>query len=87
MLEDLFETQLREISESIEALPEDRRGALLALLEETRHRHQLIRQATEHARHALDDWRLIQKYLIFDHEARQRENRAKTDPNDDTSSD
>lgn len=86
MLEDLFETQLREISKSIEALPEGQRGAMLALLEETRHRQQLIQQATDHARHALDDWRLIQKYLIFDHEARQRENRAKTDPKDDTSS-
>lgn len=85
MQNDFLETQLRELSDRIEALPEDRRGALLALLEETRHRQQLIRQATEHAGHALDDWRLIQKYLIFDHEARQREAGEKKNPKDDAS--
>ena len=82
MQNDLLETQLRELSDCIEALPEDQRGPLLALLEETRRRHQLIRQATDHARHALDDWRLLQKYLIFDHEARQRENGQIEGPKD-----
>ncbi|MFQ5490337.1 MAG: hypothetical protein ACE5GE_06400, partial [Phycisphaerae bacterium] len=49
-----FEAQLRELTDRIEALPEDQRGPLLALLDETRRRQQLIRQATDQARHALD---------------------------------
>ncbi len=74
-----FEAQLREVLARINTLPESQRGPLMALVAETRRRHATIRDATARAREALDDWRLILKYLLFDEEARRREAQAKPD--------
>ena len=78
-----FDAQLREIIAKINTLPEPQRAPLMALVEEARQRHARIKGATARAREALDDWRLIQKYILFDHEARQREAQTNRDPSDD----
>ena len=78
-----FEAHIREIIAKINTLPEPHRGPLMALVEETRRRHTQIKDEAVRAREALDDWRLIQKYLLFDEEARQREARANRDASDD----
>jgi hypothetical protein len=83
MEEQAFEAQLREIIAKINTLPEPQRAPLMALVEEARQRHAQIKDATARAREALDDWRLIQKYILFDHEARQREARANQDSSGD----
>jgi len=73
MTEEKFEQHLQELLSKIETLPESQRAPLLEMVEETRSRHRVIREATTRALSALDDWRLILKYRIFDAEARQRE--------------
>jgi hypothetical protein len=57
----------------------------MVLVEESRRRHAQIKDDAVRAREALDDWRLIQKYLLFDEEARQREAQANRDASDDLS--
>ncbi len=78
-----FETQVREIIAKINSLPEPHRGPLMVLVEETRRRHAQIKDATVRAREALDDWRLIQTYLLFDEEARRRESQTNRDASDE----
>lgn len=56
----------------LESLPEVQREKLLALLEETRERHSEIKDLIRRSRDALDDWRLLEKYILFDLEARLR---------------
>ena len=75
-----FEDRLAEITAKIYTLPTDQRDALLAKVEETRERHLAIRESTVRALSALDDWRIIQKYRIFDMEARLRESRDQMPP-------
>ena len=76
MTEQQYDTKVREILAKIKGLPEAQRLAILALAEDTRKRHLDIQAATARACAALDDWRLVQKYRIFDAEARLREVRA-----------
>ncbi len=76
MTGDRFESQLREILTRIAALPEEQRARLMELVEETRERHQEIRRRVARAYSALDDWRILQKYRVFDLEASLRERRC-----------
>lgn len=68
-----FKARMEEMQIQIASLPDDQRGPLQALMQETRDRHEQIKLATAQARDALDDWRLLMKYLIFDREAIRRE--------------
>ncbi len=67
---------MKGITAVVDALPESQRASLQTLIEETRHRHASIKEASCKARDAIDDWRLMCKYIIFDLEASLRE--AKT---------
>jgi len=73
MTEHQFNEKVRQILSKIECLPETQRSAILAMAEDTRKRHLEIQEATARACAALDDWRLAQKYRIFDAEASLRE--------------
>ena len=87
MTDDAFAEQFGEILARIDTLPESRRGPLLELAEATRRRHQQIRASMRLARAALDDWRLLHKYRLFDREARLRETRDQgSQPESDTES-
>lgn len=76
MTGDRFELQLQEILARIAALPEHHRARLMKVVEETRERHQEVRESVARARSALDDWRILQKYRIFDLEATLREQQS-----------
>lgn len=76
MTGDRFEMQLQEILARIAALPEQHRAHLMKVVEETRERHQYVRESVARARSALDDWRIMQKYRVFDLEASLREQRS-----------
>lgn len=73
MTDNTFEAQLQKVSEVIDTLPESQRESLRKMLEETHRRHSDIKGAATRAREAIDNWRLMCKYLIFDLEARLRE--------------
>ncbi len=75
--DEAFNTRMAEIEARIAALPEAEQARLRDLVEETRRRHENIRASTAAALNALDDWRIAMKYLIFDLEARARENGAR----------
>ena len=77
MITEEFEAHLKKALEAIDMLPEDQRAPLRHMVEDTRRRHQQIGISIAAAREALDDWRLIQKYLLFDAEARARESAQK----------
>lgn len=68
-----YDAKLAELEATIASLPVDQRAALAPLLAETRTRHTEIQKAGAAARAALDDWRIVMKYLVFDWEARLRE--------------
>ena len=70
-----FEKRIKEMSALAATLPKPERDRLERLIEETRARHELIQDSVKRALEALDDWRLHQKYLIFDREASRREER------------
>ena len=85
MENDQTEAQLQDILARINELPEDRRGPLLEMIAENRRRHATIRDKYVRSQEALADWRLIQKYLAFDAEARQREAQAQDSSSDEAS--
>ncbi len=68
-----FQARLAEARQRIDTLPVEVRAGLLALLEETRQRHEEMKANLTRTREAMDDWRLVMKYVVFDHEATQRE--------------
>ena len=74
MKEDQFEQALQRSLKALDELPEPKKEELKKLIEETRKRHGQIKVSLKEALAAVDDWRLIQKYYLFDHEARDREN-------------
>lgn len=82
MTNEQFEDQIQEMLARIYALPEPSREHLLRMVEETRRRHAQIHDSVARARTALDDWRLLKKYLIFDAECRLRERQAGPDQPD-----
>jgi hypothetical protein len=76
MTNDRFEEQLQRILARLDTLSESQQALVRPMVEETRRRHVQIREAIARAHTALDDWRLVEKYRIFDAEARWREARA-----------
>lgn len=73
MTDEVLNARLAEALERINALPADQRGPLLALVEETRQRHLELKRSFSRVHAAVDEWRLLLKYLIFDREATRRE--------------
>ena len=73
MNDELFYRKLEEAQERIEALPEEDRARLSSLLDETKQRHDQIKVSMQRLRHALDDWRVHSRYIMFDLEATKRE--------------
>jgi hypothetical protein len=73
MTDEVFAARIEEARHKIESLPEDQRGPLLRLLDETSRRQANLRVSFAHLRRLLDDWRLQVKYMAFDLEATKRE--------------
>lgn len=69
-----FQNKLDELLLQINDLPEDKRGPLQQLAEETRNRHDKIRDTIKSLQDSVDYLRLGVKYLVFDLEATRREN-------------
>jgi len=68
-----FIARLEEARQKIESLPADQQASLKALLEETRERHQSLKESFTGLHQDLEDWRLNMKYVAFDLEATRRE--------------
>ncbi len=77
-----FNAAIDEYIAFIETLPEAQRARMMELVDETRRRHAHLRHLEKTAQDALDDWRLILKYRLFDYEARQREQRLRDNGQD-----
>ena len=84
MTNEQMEAQLARITSRVDSLPCPERTRLIELIEETRRRHRDIQTQARRSLAALDDWRLAQKYLIFDFEARLRETRDRAQGTDET---
>lgn len=69
-----FEKKMNESMNRIRDLPKPQRESLMRLVDETRRRHDAITHHVEDAKHNLDNWRIMMKYLIFDLEINHREN-------------
>lgn len=84
MKEDQFEQALRRSLKALDELPGPKKEELKRLIEETRKRHDQIKISLQEALSAVDDWRLLQKYYLFDHEARDREKKNHPESPDQT---
>jgi len=73
MTDEAFLARLAELDAQIRTLPESRQPPLLALLQETRQRHEQLKASFARIHEAADEWRLQIKYLLFDREATRRE--------------
>ena len=82
MTEQTFNEQMTRLVSTIQMLPNSQRATLMQMVQETRKRYRDIRESGARSRNALDNWRLIQKYRIFDEEARAREARTERDRRD-----
>ncbi|HUB23998.1 MAG TPA: hypothetical protein VL992_01115 [Tepidisphaeraceae bacterium] len=69
-----FQKRLAELMGEISTLPASERQKLQDLAEETRLRHEKLRQTVSNLQESLDYLRLSIKYLVFDLEATRREN-------------
>lgn len=69
-----FNSKLTELLQKIEELPEDQQDRLRGLADETKKRHETIRETVKGLQENLDHLRLSVKYLVFDLEATRREN-------------
>jgi len=74
MNEHEFQSKLAELMGEISTLPATERGKLEKLAEDTRQRHERLRQTVSSLQESLDYLRLSIKYLVFDLEATRREN-------------
>jgi chromosome segregation ATPase len=74
MNESEFQTKLAELMGEITTLPQTERKKLEKLANETRERHERLRQTVSSLQESLDYLRLSIKYLVFDLEATRREN-------------
>ena len=74
MNEETFQRKLAELVAEIGTLPENDRERLSALAEQTRKRHDQLRETVSSLQESLDFLRLSIKYLVFDLEATRREN-------------
>lgn len=74
MSEAEFQRKLGELMGEISTLPPTERAKLEKLADETRARHERLRQTVSSLQESLDYLRLSIKYLVFDLEATRREN-------------
>jgi chromosome segregation ATPase len=74
MNESTFQKKLAELVAEIGTLPEAARAKLELLAEETKQRHQKLKQTVNNLQESIDFLRLSIKYLLFDLEATRREN-------------
>jgi hypothetical protein len=74
MNEHEFQSKLAELMGEISTLPVRERQKLEQLADETRARHERLRQTVSSLQESLDYLRLSIKYLVFDLEATRREN-------------
>jgi hypothetical protein len=74
MNEHEFQSKLAELMGEISTLPQSERVKLEKLADETRARHERLRQTVSSLQESLDYLRLSIKYLVFDLEATRREN-------------
>ncbi len=74
MNEHEFQSKLAELMGEISTLPVTERQKLEKLADETRQRHERLRQTVGSLQESLDYLRLSIKYLVFDLEATRREN-------------
>lgn len=74
MDESTFQKKLAELVREIDALPESERAKLESLAEETKQRHQKLKETVSSLQDSIDYLRLSIKYLLFDLEATRREN-------------
>jgi chromosome segregation ATPase len=74
MNEQEFQTKLAELMGEISTLPQAERAKLEKLADETRERHERLKQTMSSLQESLDYLRLSIKYLVFDLEATRREN-------------
>jgi methyl-accepting chemotaxis protein len=69
-----FQQKLGDLISQIDNLPANDRDRLGRLAEETKNRHERMRQTITDLQESLDYLRLSVKYLVFDLEATRREN-------------
>jgi hypothetical protein len=69
-----FQKKLGDLLEQIGSLPESERSRLTQLAEETKDRHNRMKQTVSDLQDSLDYLRLSVKYIMFDLEATRREN-------------
>lgn len=74
MQEQDFQSRLQSLMAQISELPEDQRGNLEAIANESRQRHEKMKRTISELQESLDYLRLSIKYLVFDLEATRREN-------------
>lgn len=74
MHEETFQKKLAELVREIGTLPETERAKLQLLAEQTRERHQQLKETVSSLQESIDFLRLSIKYMIFDLEATRREN-------------
>jgi hypothetical protein len=74
MDEQTFQTKFNELLDKIKQLPEDQRGRIEQLAEQTQERRKRIQHSVAELQESLDYLRLSVKYLVFDLEATRREN-------------
>lgn len=75
MNEETFQRKLAELVAEIGTLPADERARLESLAQQTRERHEKLRQTVSNLQESIDFLRLSIKYLLFDLEATRRENK------------
>lgn len=74
MNEQEFQGKLSELMGEISTMPLGEREKLEKLADETRQRHEQLKQTVSNLQESLDYLRLSIKYLVFDLEATRREN-------------
>jgi chromosome segregation ATPase len=74
MNEETFQRKLAELIAEIGTLPEEERGKLEMLAEETRQRHRQLKKTVSSLQENIDFVRMSIKYILFDLEATRREN-------------
>jgi septal ring factor EnvC (AmiA/AmiB activator) len=74
MDENTFQNKFTELLNRIKQLPENQRGNLEKLADETKERREKIQSSVAELQESLDYLRLSVKYLVFDLEATRREN-------------
>jgi len=74
MNEESFQRKLAELIAEIGTLPANERDKLESLAEQTRERHEKLKETVTSLQESIDFVRLSIKYMLFDLEATRREN-------------